>query len=480
MKKRAVGILVGVMVSSMLLSACGSNEAKEAASESAQVEEEGTGERTEEGEKVETTEAEQKDIAQNSDEKDSDSKDSAEDQSEAPQAEDNSEDAQAAAPAGKIGILLPEKNDNAAVDETEMSKAIAEGGYEAEVKNAEGDSTQQISQIQEFIDQEVSALIIDPVDPYALTDILETAKEKSIPVISYDTLIRNTAAVNYYACDDTRAIGKEVAGQIIKNMDLDKAREEKQSYTIEFLMGSTDDNGALFFCNGVLEKLQEYLDDGTLVCKSGNMTFDSTGILRWDQDAAQAKMKSILDEFYQEEKTPNIIITASDEFAIGVQELLEERGILSDSEEWPVITGYGSEMQAVKDVAEGKITLTTYLDRKELAQGGAKMALDYLAGEKVDVKDYSQYDNGTKIVGTFTCGAQLIDKDNYQILVDNGTYDEEEIKPDPTPTATPEPIATPEPTLTPEVTSNPEATITPKATVTPTASGTPAATDKTI
>ena len=53
MKKRAVGILVGVMVSSMLLSACGSNEAKEAASESAQVEEEGTGERTEEGEKVE-------------------------------------------------------------------------------------------------------------------------------------------------------------------------------------------------------------------------------------------------------------------------------------------------------------------------------------------------------------------------------------------------------------------------------------------
>ena len=179
MKKRAVGILVGVMVSSMLLSACGSNEAKEAASESAQVEEEGTGARTEEGEKVETaepTEAEKKDTAQNSDEKDSDSKDSTEDQSEAPQAEDNSEDAQAAAPAGKIGILLPEKNDNTAVDETEMSKAIAEGGYEAEVKNAEGDSTQQISQIQEFIDQEVSALIIDPVDPYALTDILETAK----------------------------------------------------------------------------------------------------------------------------------------------------------------------------------------------------------------------------------------------------------------------------------------------------------------
>ena len=59
-----------------------------------------------------------------------------------------------------------------------------------------------------------------------------------------------------------------------------------------------------------------------------------------------------------------------------------------------------------------------------------------------------------KIVGTFTCGAQVIDKDNYQILVDNGTYTEDEIVPDPTPT--------PEATPTPEVTDTPEAISTPE------------------
>ena len=42
-------------------------------------------------------------------------------------------------------------------------------------------------------------------------------------------------------------------------MDLDKAREDKKSYTIEFLMGSPDDNAALFLCNGIQEGLQEYL-----------------------------------------------------------------------------------------------------------------------------------------------------------------------------------------------------------------------------
>ena len=41
-------------------------------------------------------------------------------------------------------------------------------------------------------------------------------------------------------------------------------------------------------------------------------------------------------------------------------------------------------------------------------------------------------------------GAQLIDKDNYQILVDNGTYTEDEIAPDSTPT----PEATPVPKVT--------------------------------
>lgn len=110
------------------------------------------------------------------------------------------------------------------------------------------------------------------------------------------------------------------------------------------------------------------------------------------------------------------------------------------------------EAQAVEGYGREELSFTTFMDRKELAQGGAQMAIDYLTGEKVDVKDYSQYDNGVKIVGTFTCTAQIIDKDNYQILVDNGTYTEDEIKPDPTPTPTP----VPETTSVPQVTEAPE------------------------
>ena len=452
MKRRATAILLGIMVSSMFLSACGKNEAKEAANESAQVEEEGVGEVTEEGEKVEAenknaSDADDSSKAGDSAKSDEDNKETSVkeeedgDSSGKDSDDESEEDAEVTeASAGKIGVLLSDDDEDAKIDSEEMTSQIEDGGYEADVKNAGGDPALQISQIQEFIDEKVSALIIDPVDSYGLTDILKTAKEQEIPVISYDSLIRDTADINYYATYDTRAIGK----------DLDKAREDKKSYTIEFLMGSPDDNAALFLCNGIQEGLQEYLDDGTLVCKSGNTSFDDTGIMRWSETSAKTKLDSIISEFYAEEKAPDIICTAYDGFAYAAEEILSDSGLEPGSDEWPMITGYGSEAQAVKDIAAGKMSFTMFMDRKELAKGGAQMAIDYLTGEKVDVKDSSQYDNGVKIVGTFTCGAQMIDKDNYQILVDNGTYTEDEIAPDPTPTpeVTPAPEATPVPKVT--------------------------------
>ena len=72
----------------------------------------------------------------------------------------------------------------------------------------------------------------------------------------------------------------------------------------------------------------------------------------------------------------------------------------------------------------------------------------YLHGEDdPEVNDYEQYDNGTKIIASYLCEPQLINIDNYEILIDNGYYTEDEVKPETTPT--PEPTVTPsDPTVT--------------------------------
>lgn len=335
-----------------------------------------------------------------------------------------------------------------------------------------GDTSLQVSQIQEFLAEEVSALIVAPSDPYGLEDVLSEAKEKTIPVFAYDTLIMNTDAVKYYVTFDLRKIGQMIGENIVKAKELDEARENHESYNIEFLMGSPDESHALFLYNGIMEVLQSYFDDGTLVSQSQKTSFEDTAVMRWSAGTAETKLGEILDGFYQNGEKLDILCTASDEFAYGALGVLEGREILPGSEEMPYITGLGSQAEVIKKVASEEIGFTVFLDRRTLAEDCSKMVLTYLGGEKPEVTDYEQYDNGRKIIGTYTCKGEVIDKDNYEILIDNGYYEEDEIQPEPTeepePTATPAPSETPEPTVTPKQAEEPEVTEMPEPTKKPT------------
>ena len=352
-----------------------------------------------------------------------------------------------------MGVLLPEEGEdiNSSLERTELKSRLEEAGYEAAMYFAGDDSDTQAEQIRELLqDEKLKALVISPVDPYGLTDVLEEASELSIPVIDYDNLIMDTPNVKYFVTFNMRAIGKEIAKNIVEKEELDKVREDRGARTIEFLMGSPDDDASLFLFNGIMEVLQEYIDDGTLICRSGRVMDQNT-------DTAKKQLKSEIDEFYSLEKTPDIICTASDDFALAALELLEKEQLQLGDENWPLITGVNADADAVKSVAEEKIGFTVMLDRRDLAEALTKLVETYLNGDDVDIDNYSQYDNGVKIIGTVTCDGKLIDKDNYQILVDNGFYLAEMIAPEASPTPVPEEVSP-----TPEVTVTPEASLTPE------------------
>ncbi len=429
MKKQIAGILTGLLVCSAFFAGCGKNEATKAVKESVETEKEGNGESTEAEEK--------KDQEKKSDTKENDGSQEA-----------NTAEAQIPEVIlDKIGILLPEeKSDiNGSLERTELKNRFEENGYDAAICFAKEDADTQISQIRELLqDENLKALVISPVDPYALSDVLEEASEQSVPVIDYDKLIMDTDKIKYYVTFDTRSIGNEIAKNIIKQEELDKVREDRGCRTIEFLMGSPDDEASLFLFNGIMEGLEEYIEDGTLVCRSGKATFDETGIMDTNTASAMKQLTSVINEFYSVEKTPDIICTASDMFALAAMDILEQKEIYPGDENWPLITGVNADADAVKCIAEGKMGFTVMMDRRDLAEACVTLVNTYLKGEDVEVSNYSQYDNGVKIIGTVTCGGDLIDKDNYQILVDNGFYLAEMIAPDVSPSPTPTPKDTPE------------------------------------
>lgn len=440
MKKKTAVIFMGFFMAMGALSGCGGNDATEAASESAQTEDEGTGEdeemqeareeEEEQKEKEEKKAEEETEKAAKAKKKDDEKKADAE-ASEKKTGEKESAETESV----KIAVLLPDQEEWS--DDAQALEAdLAEDGYEPLLAYADGDASRQVSQIQEMLEQQVAAFIITPVDAYGLTDVLAEVKEAEIPVFSYDDLIMDTNAVKYYTTFGGRQAGHMIAEEIIKKENLKEVQEEKETRTIEFLMGSLDDTEALFLYNGVMEGLQPYLDDGTLVCTSGKISFDDTGILRWSRELTGTRMSELLEDSYEDGAVPDIICTGFDDAALGAEEALESAGIVPGSEQWPLITGVGCTEEAVRSVASGKIGFSLFMDYRDLADNCEQMVHVYLTGEEdPEVNDYEQYDNGVKIIGTYLCEPQVIDSDNYELLIDNGYYQEEAIRPEVIPAA---------------------------------------------
>lgn len=327
----------------------------------------------------------------------------------------------------KVGVAMPTQSSERWInDGANMKAKLEELGYTVEMQYAEDDVQAQVSQIENLIANGADCLVVAAVDSSALVNVLAQAKANDIPVIAYDRLLMDTDAVSYYATFDNKGVGTAIAEYIEEKKDLKNAKADGKSYNIEFFMGSPDDNNAVFLYNGIMEVLQPYLDDGTLVCKTGRTAFQDTCILRWSQETAQQWCENYLSGYYADEKI-DIACTAFDGFAYGVRAALEGAGYTT-GDEWPLITGQDAELMAVKNIISGYQTMSIYKDTRLLADKCVKMVQAVLEGTEPEINDTTQYNNNVKIVPSYLCTPVAVDKDNYkEIIVDGGYYTEEQL-----------------------------------------------------
>ncbi|MBM6925532.1 multiple monosaccharide ABC transporter substrate-binding protein [Pseudoflavonifractor phocaeensis] len=329
--------------------------------------------------------------------------------------------------AGKtVGIAMPTQSSERWINDGANMKAQLEAlGYEVVLQYAEDDVQMQVSQIENMVAQQVDCLVIAAVDSGALTTVEAQAKTAGIPIIAYDRLLMDTDAVSYYASFDNKGVGTAIAEYIVEHKDLEAAKAAGESYTIEFFMGSPDDNNAVLLYQGIMEVLQPYLDDGTLVCKTGRTSFDDTCILRWSQEEAQKMCENYLSGFYADEDL-DIICSAFDGFAYGCRSALEAAGYTEAN--WPMITGQDAELMATKNIISGKQTMSIYKDTRLLAEKCVTMVNAVINGTEPEINDTETYDNGVMVVPSYLCTPLAVDKDNYQeLLVDSGYYTAEQL-----------------------------------------------------
>ena len=354
----------------------------------------------------------------------------------APAATDNDAEAPAAttdaeAPAAvdgggkKIGVAMPTQSSQRWIrDGGAMKEKLEALGYEVDLQYAEDDVQAQVSQLENMITGGANCLVVASIDSSALVNVLAQAKQQGIPVVAYDRLLMDTDAVSYYATFDNKGIGVEIGKYVEEKLGL---KDGKGPFNVEFIAGSPDDNNAHLLNAGAFEVLQPYLDNGQLVCRSGQLDFDTICTLRWSQEEAQKRMENILSGYYSQGEDLDAIVSAFDGFAYGAAAALEGAGYKVGTK-WPIITGQDAELMATKNIISGKQSQSIFKDTRILADKCVTMVQAVLEGTEPEINDTTTYNNNVIVVPSYLCTPISVDKDNVQeVLIDSGYYTEEEV-----------------------------------------------------
>ena len=147
-----------------------------------------------------------------------------------------------------IGVSMPEFHSLfyvAAVDG--MKKAAADEGYELVVLNANGNSSQQVNQVQNLVTQQVGAVIFAMQDATAGAAGVAEAKGANIPVIAIDQ--RPQGDVTTFIGSDSIKASTELCDYLAKQMG-----GKGNLAIIKGVLGSSTEIERSKGCSSILEK----------------------------------------------------------------------------------------------------------------------------------------------------------------------------------------------------------------------------------
>jgi len=324
-----------------------------------------------------------------------------------------------------VGIAMPTKSlERWNNDGAHLEDLLKKAGYTTTLQYADNKVDQQITQLQNMINQNAQILVVASIDGTALGPVLDKAAQQKIKVIAYDRLINGTPNVDYYATFDNYQVGKLQGEYIVKQLALDAG---KGPFNLEPFAGSSDDNNAKFFFAGAWDVLEPYLDSKKLVIPSGKKLADAAdwknvSIDGWSSQKAQAEMDNRINSFYTGGKKVDAVLSPNDSLALGIEQSLESKGYRAGSG-WPIITGQDADLANTKNILAGLQSMTVWKDTRALGDQVAKMIDQIVKDQAVETNDTKTYNNGVKVVPAYLLPPVVVTKDDVKSkLVDSGFY----------------------------------------------------------
>jgi D-xylose transport system substrate-binding protein len=190
----------------------------------------------------------------------------------------------------KVGVLLPETATSERWDHKDRPLLQADipqvlPGATVLYNNAQGSADTQQTQAQADLTNGACILVLAPFDSVKAAAIVAAAKAKGVPVISYDRLTYSND-LNYYVSFDNTKVG-QLQGQYIADHYQSYVSANGTNNTV-MISGAQTDNNALLFSKGAHSALDPLFTAGTLKKVYEKFTPG------WDNPTAQTEMQAAL------------------------------------------------------------------------------------------------------------------------------------------------------------------------------------------
>ena len=328
----------------------------------------------------------------------------------------------------EVGIVLPTKDEPRWLqDQAQFEAILDDAGFTNQVLFSQGSSATEKTNVETLIAKGIKVLIICPQDATAAAAAVEEAKAAGVTVISYDRLITDTDAVDYYTTFDSFSVGVAQGQYLIDNA-------QGSGVPLYLYTGAATDNNAFIFFEGAWSVLAPKVADGTFVIANSDkaeMFVDSASLSRddlaqilgqtttnWDFDTAKKLAEANLTAAEDGMKGDVAILAPNDGTGRAIADAFAADASITSY----IVTGQDSEKASVQYIIDGKQSMTVFKDTRTLAADSVAMALAVLNGETVTTT--TTYNNGVIDVPAKQTDVVVVTKDNVKKeLIDSKYYE---------------------------------------------------------
>jgi ABC-type sugar transport system substrate-binding protein len=272
--------------------------------------------------------------------------------------------------ATKIGVSMDKFDDNFL---TVLRNGMADyaktlPGVTLQIEDAKDDVSKQLSQVQNFIANGVTAIIVNPVDTSATAAITKAAADAGVPLVYVN---REPTDVDKLGAKAAFVASNEAESGTLEMKEICKLLGGKGNILV--IEGQLSNQSAVQRTKDIHEVI------GAPDCSGIKVIAEQTG--EWDRTKGQNLMTNWLSKGMKFDA----VVSNNDEMAVGALQAMKSAGVDTKT---AIVGGVDATQDALASMKAGDLKVTVFQDAAGQGKGAVDAALALAAGKPVEKKVY--------------------------------------------------------------------------------------------